>query len=292
MLTVNAYGKINLALDILGKRDDGYHEVAMIMQTIDLADTLYFSEQSAGISVSSDEQELACDQTNLAYRAASLLQERFFVKQGVHIELKKRIPLAAGLAGGSADAAGTLIGLNHRWQLGMTVEQLADLGAVLGADVPFCVRGGTMLATGRGEKLSRLPLLPSCWAILAKPRIQVSTVWAYQHYRAGAVEKHPDIPAMLACLERGDLKGITAGLCNVLESVTIPVHPEIGELKRQLQELGVRGCLMSGSGPTVFGLTPDCCRAKAVAEKLKKQSDAVILVSKVGGANGTSIAAD
>lgn len=292
VLTVNAYGKINLALDILGKRSDGYHEVAMIMQTIDLADTLYLSTQAAGISVSSDEPGLACDQTNLVYRAAALLQKKFSVGKGVRIELKKRIPLAAGLAGGSADAAGTLTGLNRLWQLELTVEQLAELGAELGSDVPFCVRGGTMLATGRGEKLRRLPFLPPCWAVLAKPRIQVSTAWVYQHYQAGTVEKHPDIPAMLVFLERGDRKGITAGLCNVLESVTIPVHPEIGDLKRQLMELGMDGCLMSGSGPTVFGLTPDGEQAEMAAEKLKQQSDAVILVSKVGGENGTSITAD
>lgn len=296
VLTVKAYAKINLALDVLRKRSDGYHEVAMIMQTIDLADTLELAGQDGDITITADDPVLPCDQTNLAYRAAALLRDTFLVRRGVRIHLTKRIPMAAGLAGGSADAAGVLTGLNELWELGLTVDRLAELGSKLGSDVPFCIRGGTMLAEGRGERLTRLPALPVCQVVLAKLPVSVSTAWVYGNYRAAEAVDHPDISGMIHCLDRRDLTGVAQRMSNVLESVTVMAHPEIGELKKRMIEYGCMASLMSGSGPTVFGLTDDPRRAEAVTVGLKRngkgQIMAVKTVSKVGEAIGTEIITD
>lgn len=296
VITVKAYAKVNLALDIIGKRQDGYHEVAMIMQSIDLADTVSFTEQDGDITVSADIPALACDETNLAYRAAALLKREFNIRTGVHIELVKTIPMAAGLAGGSADAAAVLSGLNHLWGLRLSVDKLVELGATLGSDVPFCLRGGTMLATGRGEILQRLPNLPECYIVLAKPDISVSTAWAYGNFRQDKAGQRPDIETMIGCLATGDLTGIAHRLCNVLESVTIGAHPAIGGLKQLMLDSGLMASLMSGSGPTVFGLTPDAETAQAAARKLRSANNAEIFiaktVSKVGDNVGTEIIAN
>lgn len=297
VVTVKAYAKINLALDVLGKRNDGYHEVVMIMQTIDLADTLeLLNGQDAAITVTADDAALACDRTNLACRAAALLRDSCAIRRGIHIHLRKRIPVAAGLAGGSADAAGVLTGLNHLWQLGLTVDQLAQLGSQLGSDVPFCLKGGTMLAEGRGERLTRLPALPACPVVLVKPPVGVSTAWVYGNYRPEKQAAHPDIGGMRRCLDGGDLAGVAGKLGNVLESVTMKAYPEIGKLKKRLKEYGCIAALMSGSGPTVFGLTGTTEQAQAVAARLQDNSGMYIAtvktVSKVGEAIGTEIVAD
>lgn len=296
VLTLKAYAKINLALDVLSKRADGYHEVAMVMQTIDLADIVRFNNQDGDITVTANIPALACDDSNLAYRAAALLKEKFGVAQGVHISLEKNIPMAAGLAGGSADAAAVLAGLNCLWNLGLSSERLCELGAALGSDVPFCLRGGTMLAEGRGEKLTRLPSLPECFVVLAKPAIGVSTAWVYGNFCAEVVNDRPDIGSILACLENGDLPGVAGRVCNVLESVTIPEHPVIGKIKKHMYDYGVIASLMSGSGPTVFGLTPQADKAEFIAEKLRAMTDAEIIVaktvSKVGDNVGTEIIAN
>lgn len=296
VLTVKAYAKINLALDVIAKRPDGYHEVAMVMQTIDLADSVRFKKQDGDITVTANILALACDDSNLAYRAAALLKDIYGVEQGVHITLEKKIPMAAGLAGGSADAAAVLVGLNCLWELGLSLDRLCDLGAALGSDVPFCLRGGTMLAEGRGEKLTALPLLPECFVVLAKPAVNVSTAWVYSNFRAGAVVDRPDIAAMVTCLEDGSLTGVADRLCNALESVTIPEHPDIGKIKKYMCDYGAIGSLMSGSGPTVFGLTQQANEAEFIASKLRALTDAEIIiaktVSKVGDNVGTEIVAD
>ncbi len=280
MLTVKALAKINLTLDVLYKRPDGYHEVAMIMQAIDLADKMVFLEQPEGITLAVNISGLACDHTNLAYRAAALLKERYGVRQGVRIELEKNIPLAAGLAGGSADAAGVLAGLNRLWRLGLKESELEALGAALGSDVPFCLRGGTALATGRGEALTSLPDMPECYVVLAKPPFAVSTAWVYQNYRAERVRAKPDTAGTLACLKSQDLNGIAHRLSNVLESVTIPSHPEIGQLKEYMIQYGAIASLMSGSGPTVFGLAGDYRQAGQIAEKLRCHTAARVIITK------------
>ncbi len=240
-LVLAAYAKINLALDILHKRSDGYHEVAMVMQSIALADRVAFSDREAGISVSTNLPGLDCGPANLAYRAAALIAASSGCKRGIHIKLDKRIPLAAGLAGGSSDAAAVLAGLNRLWGLGLKAAELETLAATIGSDVPFCLRGGTVLATGRGEVLTPLPALPRVWMVLAKPAVEVSTAWAYQNYRPHVVAARPDIRGMTACLENRDLAGVAHRLGNVLESVTIPAHPEIAHLKAAYDPAGSAG---------------------------------------------------
>lgn len=279
-ITIKAYAKINLALDVLYKRQDGFHEVAMIMQSVSLADEVRLWKREEGITLGVDVPGLAADKTNLAFRAAALLKNTFGIKKGVHIELVKKIPVAAGLAGGSADAAAVLKGLNRLWNLGLSMPELEKLGADLGSDVPFCLHGGTMLAVGRGEKLLPLPEMPKCYVILAKLPIHVSTAWVYGHYRDDRVKEHPDLEGMKEGLKNKDLTLIAAKMGNVLESVTIPAYPGIANLKQSMQENGAINSLMSGSGPTVFGLVKGRERAEHIAVQLKKHSSAQVFIAK------------
>ncbi|MGG1878655.1 4-(cytidine 5'-diphospho)-2-C-methyl-D-erythritol kinase [Paenibacillus cisolokensis] len=250
-----APAKINLMLDVLHKRPDGFHEVEMVMTMIDLADRLEMSEQPRDtIIITSQAGYIPLDEKNLAFQAARLIKERYDVRKGVHIHLDKKIPVAAGLAGGSSDAAATLRGLNRLWGLHIHEEELLTLGAELGSDVPFCVQGGTALATGRGEKLTPIPSPPQCWVIVAKPPINVSTAEVYGKLRADNVQHHPSAQAMIAALEQGSFRDMCASLGNVLEEVTLKMHPEVQQLKEGMLKLGADGALMSGSGPTVFGL--------------------------------------
>ncbi|TDF91600.1 4-(cytidine 5'-diphospho)-2-C-methyl-D-erythritol kinase [Paenibacillus piri] len=250
-----APAKINLMLDVLHKREDGYHEVEMIMTMVDLADRIEMQELPRDtIIISSQAGYIPLDEKNLAFQAARLIKERYDVKQGVYIHLDKKIPVAAGLAGGSSDAAATLRGLNRLWQLGIPTPELQRLGAELGSDVPFCVTGGTAIARGRGEKLEPIEAPPQCWVILAKPPINVSTADIYGKLRAGHIQRHPSVAKVLEAirLKRFDL--LCDGLGNVLEEVTLDLYPEVRQLKECMLRLGAEGVLMSGSGPTVFGL--------------------------------------
>ena len=250
-----APAKINLLLDVLRKRDDGYHEVEMIMTMVDLADRLEMSELPRDtIIISSQVGFIPLDEKNLAFQAARLIKERYEVKRGVYIHLDKKIPVAAGLAGGSSDAAAALRGLNRLWNLQIPEEELCKLGAELGSDVPFCVTGGTSLARGRGEVLERVASPPQCWVVLAKPPINVSTADVYGKLRANELKDHPSSAAMIEALSRGSFQDICDGLGNVLENVTLKLYPEVLQLKESMLRLGADGVLMSGSGPTVFGL--------------------------------------
>ncbi|MBJ9993336.1 MULTISPECIES: 4-(cytidine 5'-diphospho)-2-C-methyl-D-erythritol kinase [Paenibacillus] len=250
-----APAKINLMLDVLHKRPDGYHEVEMVMTMVDLADRLEMSALPRDtIIISSQAGYIPLDEKNLAFQAARLIKDRYDVKSGVHIHLDKKIPVAAGLAGGSSDAAATLRGLNRLWNLNIPVEELQKLGAELGSDVPFCVTGGTALATGRGEKLTPVANPLQCWVILAKPPINVSTAEVYGKFRAAQVKEHPSAQGMIRAIEAGDFHGVCSRLGNVLEDVTLRLHPEVQQLKEGMLRLGADGALMSGSGPTVFGL--------------------------------------
>ena len=277
---VAAYAKINLALDVLHKRDDGFHEVKMIMQTVDLADQIGLREQPGKITVATDRELLPDDRDNLAWRAAHLLQQQYCPERGVHITLEKKIPLAAGLAGGSADAAAVLNGLNRLWDLRLETETLRRLAATLGSDIPFCLTGGTMLAAGRGELLTPLPPVPPCYVVLAKPPVAAPTAWVYRHYRADAVERHPDIGAMVQCLQKSDLAGVAREAANVLEAVMLPAHPVIARLKEYMQEYGALTSLMSGSGSTVFGLVAAKDQAEYIAERLRRHDLADIFVAR------------
>ncbi len=280
MLTVKAFAKINLALDVLHKRPDGYHEVAMVMQAVSLADTITLTSHPGDIVLNVSIAGLPGDASNLAYRAAALLKEYAGIQQGVCITLDKRIPLAAGLAGGSADAAAVLKGLNNLWELNLSLDELSKLAAKLGSDVPFCLYNGTMLATGRGELLSPLPPLPKCYVILAKPAIEVPTAWVYQQFKADRVQIRPDITAMSKFLEQGSIAGVAGNLANVLESVTIPAHPEIAKIKESMLKYGAMAALMSGSGPTVFGLAGCQKQAEVIASRLKTEGIPEVFVAE------------
>ena len=250
-----APAKINLMLDVLRKRPDGFHEVEMVMTMIDLADRLELSELPRDtIIITSQAGYIPLDEKNLAFKAARLIKDRFDVRKGVHIHLDKKIPVAAGLAGGSSDAAAALRGLNRLWNLAIPEKELLKLGAELGSDVPFCVTGGTALATGRGEILTPLPSPPQGWAIVAKPPINVSTADVYGRLQANRIQNHPSAQAMVSALEKGSFPDMCASLGNVLEDVTLRMHPEVSQLKEAMMKLGADGALMSGSGPTVFGL--------------------------------------
>lgn len=250
-----APAKINLSLDVLRKRDDGYHEVEMIMTMVDLADRIEMQELPRDtIMISSQAGYIPLDEKNLAFQAAKLIKDRYDVKRGVYIHLDKKIPVAAGLAGGSSDAAATLRGLNRLWGLGISEAELKALGAELGSDVPFCVSGGTAIARGRGEKLEEIETPPQCWVVLAKPPINVSTSEIYGKLNAKGIERHPSIAGMLDALKRNSFEEMCANLGNVLEEVTLKLYPEVRHVKECMRKLGAEGVLMSGSGPTVFGL--------------------------------------
>lgn len=283
MITVEGNAKINLTLDILGKRPDGYHEVAMVMQSIGLHDTLELEKLPDGIELTIDVPGLEADEHNLAWRAARILLDGEGVKGGVRIALTKRIPIAAGLAGGSADAAAVLRGVNALYQLGLTQAELCAYGARLGSDIPFAIMGGTMLATGRGEVLEPLDPVPPFWVVLAKPKISVSTAWAYQHYDEQEDGDHPDNAAIRQAIANHDQAGIASLLCNVLERVTIKQYPVIAQYKEWMMQEGALASMMSGSGPTVFGLFSAEEKARHAAASLQERTDADIFVCQTTG---------
>lgn len=270
-LTRKAYAKINLGLDVVRRLENGYHEVRMIMQTVGIYDVLTFTAAQSGIRITTDSGKLPVGEDNLIYRAAQLLIEEGNVSAGVDIHLEKHIPIAAGMAGGSSDAAATLLGLNELFSLGSSDEQLRQLGVRIGADVPYCITGGTALAEGIGELLTPLPPTPQCVLLVAKPDIQVSTKYVYEHLDAGNSWQHPDIDGMRRSIENGDLSGVIARLGNVLETVTIEAYPVIDRIKREMVSGGAMGSLMSGSGPTVFGIYDSREQARAVRDSLERQ---------------------
>lgn len=254
-ISLNANAKINLGLDVTGLRDDGYHLVRMIMQEIDLHDDIVIEKtDSDGIELILKNTDLPADQSNLAYRAAALLKEAFSLPAGVRISLSKNIPVAAGLAGGSTDAASVLKGMNDLFSLGLSSEELCEYGLRLGADVPFCILGGTALSEGIGEILTPLSAMPDCHLLLVKPSVGVSTAQVYHDLDAVENPKHPDIDSQLSALKEGDLSSLCAHMENILETVTIPLHPIISEIKKDLLSTGAIQSLMSGSGPTVFAV--------------------------------------
>ncbi|PRS81350.1 4-(cytidine 5'-diphospho)-2-C-methyl-D-erythritol kinase [Bacillus velezensis] len=280
-----APAKINLSLDVTSKRPDGYHEVEMIMTTIDLADRIELTELPENvIRVASHNRFVPDDQRNLAYQAAKLLKERFQVKKGVSIMITKVIPVAAGLAGGSSDAAATLRGLNRLWDLKLSVEELAELGAEIGSDVSFCVYGGTALATGRGEKIRHISAPPHCWVVLAKPTIGVSTAEVYRRLNLQQV-RHPDVQAMIDAIEEKNFQKVCGQLGNVLESVTLSLHPEVAMIKNQMKRFGADAVLMSGSGPTVFGLVQYESKVQRIYNGLRGFCDQVYAVRMIGEQN-------
>lgn len=268
-----AYAKINLGLDVLGTLPNGYHEVRMVMQTVDIWDELTFEKAESGIVITTDSGELPTDENNLIYKAAKLMQEEFDIAGGVKIYLQKNIPIAAGMAGGSTDAAAAMRGLNELYELDVPEEKLMELGVRIGADVPYCIMGGTALAEGIGERLTRLPAAPKCFLVVAKPDYNVSTKEIYAKLDAMKDYAHPDIDGIIAAIETGNLGGVAKRLGNVLEDVTVQIHPEVTAVRELLQEKGALGSRMSGSGPTVFGIFDNHTAAEAAAESLKAMPD-------------------
>jgi 4-diphosphocytidyl-2-C-methyl-D-erythritol kinase len=254
-LVFKAYGKINLGLDVVRRLENGYHEVRMIMQSVKLADIVTIKRISEDkIVVRTDQENLPCDERNLAYKAAKLMKEKYSVQDGVEIFLEKHIPMAAGMAGGSADCAAVLKGMNELFGLGLALEDMQKTGVKLGADVPYCLMGGCALSEGIGEVLTALKAPPACTVLLAKPDIDVSTKYVYEHLKLDTLERHPDIDGMMQDIEEGNLEKLCGKLENVLESVTGKEYPVIGEIEKIMKDAGAPAAVMSGSGPTVFGI--------------------------------------
>lgn len=282
MLYVKAPAKINLTLDVLSKRSDGYHEVEMVMTTVDLADRVGLEPRKDNeISIRSTNNFVPDDQRNLAYQAAKLIKDTYGINEGVSITIDKQIPIAAGLAGGSSDAAATLKGLNELWNLQLTLDEIADLGAQIGSDVPYCVYGGTAIARGRGEKIEQIGTPANCWVVLAKPTIGVSTAAVYGGLNLERVT-HPNTENMLAAIAESSYEKMCSNLGNVLESVTMELHPEVLSIKEQMSRFGADAVLMSGSGPTVFGLVSNEARTTRIVNGLRGFCDEVYAVRLLG----------
>lgn len=269
-ISLKALAKINLGLDVVRRREDGYHEVRMIMQTIQLYDRLDIKRtQEPGIQIQTNLSFLPVNENNLIYKAAKLLMDEFSITDGVSVKLDKRIPVAAGMAGGSTDAAAMLIGVNRLFSLGLTKRQLMERGVQIGADVPYCIMRGTALAEGIGEALSPLPPMVKCPVLIAKPSISVSTKFVYQNLKLDDTTIHPDIDCLIDDIKAKNLHDITAHMGNVLETVTIPNYPVIDEIKKHMLSNGAVGAMMSGSGPTVFGLFDDEDTAKKAYKAMR-----------------------
>lgn len=273
-IVLKSYGKINLGLDVLRRREDGYHEVRMIMQTVGLYDVLTMKKRKDDkIEMTCNLSFLPTDERNLVYKAVKLIKDKYHIKDGVEINLSKRIPVAAGMAGGSSNCAAALKGMNQLFDLGLSIDELCEIGVTLGADVPYCIWGGTALSEGIGEKLSRVDAMPDCYILIAKPGISVSTAFVYKNLDLPALSKYPDIDGMLECLKEKDLTGICDRLENVLETVTIKEYPIIEKVKKHLMDQGAKGALMSGSGPTIFAIFEDKKTADDAMESLRSIED-------------------
>ena len=271
-IKLKAMAKINLGLDVVRKREDGYHEVRMIMQTIRMYDQIMLTEQKEpGIKVKTNVSFLPVNEDNLVYKAAKLLMDEFQVTSGVEIDLRKFIPTAAGMGGGSSDAAAVLVGVNRMFKLGLSKQQLMERSVAIGADVPFCILRGTALAEGIGEVLTPLPPLPKCFVLIAKPPINVSTKFVYTNLRANELTWHPDIDGQIQALRDGDLEEVCRKMGNVLENVTIPAYPIISTIKEKMLQCGAVNAMMSGSGPTVFGIFSEREQAEKAAELLREE---------------------
>ncbi len=271
-LGLKAYGKINLGLDVVRRREDGYHEVRMIMQTVGLYDRIdLYRREKPGIGIETNLYYLPNNENNLAVRAARLLMDEFGITEGIDIRIKKLIPVAAGMAGGSADAAALLFGVNKMFSLGLSMEELMKRGVKLGADVPYCIMRGTALSEGIGEILTPLAPVPQCQVLIAKPGVSVSTKFVYENLHVDRLpgEAHPDIDLLTEAIKERNLRKIASNMGNILETVTIPAHPVIRDIKEKMMDMGAVGAMMSGSGPTVFGLFMSPGKTQAAYEEMR-----------------------
>lgn len=274
-IRLKARAKINLGLDVLGKRENGYHDVQMVMQTIGIYDRLIMTKiPEDEIRIISNLSFLPVNENNLIYKAIKMLKDEYHFQGGVEVNLNKFIPVAAGMAGGSTDAASAMFGVNRLYRLGLSTKKMMDLGVNLGADVPYCVMRGTALAEGIGEKLTKLPAVPHMWLLVAKPPINVSTRIVYESLDMNGVTEHPDIDGIIQAVKDQDVNAIAAKMGNVLENVTIPLYPVIDMIKQDMLSHGAINAMMSGSGPTVFGIFPDEQTALQCQAFLKDKGDA------------------
>lgn len=272
--TRNAYAKVNLALDVLRRREDGYHDVCMIMQNLSLYDTLTFTMEEAdtlAITLSCDKEFVPCDERNLIYKAIVLMGETYHLTGHIHVELVKRIPVEAGMAGGSTDCAAAFHAMRELYGLDVSDQELMKLGVKLGADVPYCIMAKTALSEGIGEVLTEVAPLPDCYVVVSKPTISVSTKMVYENLHANELQHPPDVAGMIEALKQGDLSGVASRMENVLETVTTKLYPQIEEIKQSMKESGAENAIMSGSGPTVFGLYREKAIAEQAAEKIRQQ---------------------
>ena len=277
---ITAYAKINLVLDVLRKRDDGYHEVSMVMQAIDLADTLLLEEAPRNWLVT-DNQFIPPNMNNLAMKAVLLMQKYYPQVPPLQVTLRKRIPVAAGLAGGSTDCAAVLMGINELCQLNLGQKELEQLGAELGSDVPFCIGGPTALATGRGENIQPLPECPELYIVLIKPQFGVSTPKVYGNLRLSEIAAHPDVQRCVNGLQTGNTAEILESMGNLLENSTFELHPEVEKLKQSMMQAGCKDVLMSGSGPTVFAVFEQQQKAEQYYTDIKREYPSAILTKTV-----------
>ena len=290
-MELKALAKINLGLDVLGRRENGYHDVRMVMQSIYLYDEVTINiKDEPGIELKTNLYFLPTDESNIAYKAAKMLIEEFDIQKGVEIILNKHIPVSAGMAGGSTNAAAVLFGMNKMFDLGLSIEELMERGVKLGADVPYCIMRGTVLAEGIGEDLTKLPAMPKCYVLIAKPPISVSTKAVYEALDSKENIEHPDIDGLIKGLEEADLNKIASSMGNVLEDVTIPMHPVIAKIKEDMIKEGALNAMMSGSGPTVFGLFETRSQAKKAYAAIKRKGLAKqVYVTNIHGARRDNV---
>jgi len=282
-IEIDSYSKINLTLNILGKRRDGYHNIETIMQSINLADRIFIKEEKEGIKIKCSHPLVPVDTQSLTYRSAEKILNRYRIKKGVKIEIDKKIPLASGMAGGSANSASILVGINKLFALNLSKKVLREIGEELGMDVPFCIQNGTALAYHKGEKVTPLPPInPPLWTIIINPGFEIPTKWAYNNLDLSLIkrEKNNTI-AMLKALKKGGLEGIAKNLFNSFEELIIKRYPEIGKIKVRLIEESAMGALMSGSGPTVFGIAQNKEQALKIYEKLKSEYKSIWAVQTI-----------
>ncbi len=281
MISLEAHAKINLSLDVLNKREDGYHDLRMIMQTIQLYDNISIQEIRSGVEIDCVASYVPNNNTNIACKAAEAMISKYNLDAGVKIKIDKRIPVAAGLAGGSSDAAAVIKGINSLFNLGIGQGELMEIGRTIGADVPYCILGGTALAEGIGEKLTQLPVLSGIQILIIKPRVGVSTAWVYKNLDLNKINERPDTEALISAIKSKDIKFIASNMKNVLESVTVVKQPIIEKIKETLLEKGAIGSMMSGSGPSVFGIFDDKEKAKNAYNEMNKSMNECILTYTV-----------
>lgn len=269
-LSLHSYAKINLGLRVLRKRPDGYHEIETLMQTVDLTDTITVTAQQSGTTVTCTDPKVPTDERNLVAQAVRLMRDRYGIDAGVRIDIQKRIPVAAGLAGGSGNGAMTLLALNHLWRLALADDELFDLAILLGSDVPFCLTGGTTIARGRGECLEYLDTICPGMFILVNPSCAISSAWAYQHVKIDLTNTHSCINFVVCALRQNDITRLVSRVHNDLEESVLGVFPVVDRVKRTLIDCGAAGALMSGSGPTVFGIVPNRVTAEQVADRVRQ----------------------